>query len=282
MGMLKGIYGKAFNEFLRLAELKWPPSIDDPVVALFMLLCGIAINPGAGFPMPLQYFKTFIEDIDPGFRFYFLCRTIAKQRPDVARTIRNYLWAEYMEVSEALCRLLIVDPPLAIAREVVGWRDGTEELKSPREEHRMFDYGPRNLPVRLLCAHFMSFCEDELARPEVFCWPGSWMAGNRVSPGIVSLFERQAAPFIDKPDDGGIYPRWMAEKDQAVVQSSFDAFYAMNVTYDLTRQWIAAPGPFEYDYGWLLSTAEPKNMRDFAARQFEKIYGVHPDRFEII
>jgi hypothetical protein len=26
MGMLKGIYGKAFNEFLRLAEIEWPPS----------------------------------------------------------------------------------------------------------------------------------------------------------------------------------------------------------------------------------------------------------------
>jgi hypothetical protein len=98
-----------------------------------------------------------------------------------------------MEVSEALCRLLIIEPPLAIAEEVVRWRDGTEELKSLGEEHRMFGYGPRNLPVRLLFAHFMSFCEDKLAPPEVFCWPGSWMTGNRVSPEIVSLFERQAA-----------------------------------------------------------------------------------------
>jgi hypothetical protein len=74
----------------------------------------------------------------------------------------------------------------------------------------------------------------------------------------------------------------MAEKDEAVVQSSFDAFYAMNVTYDLTRQWIAMSGPFEYEYGWLSSTAEPKNMRDFTARHFEEVYGVHPDHFEII
>ena len=74
----------------------------------------------------------------------------------------------------------------------------------------------------------------------------------------------------------------MAGRDEATVQSSFDSFYAMNVTYDLTRQWIAMPNPFEYEYGWLSSTAEPKNMRDFAARHFEKIYGVHPDNFELI
>lgn len=282
LGMLKGVYGKAFEEFLRLAELEWPPSIDHPVVALFLLVCDIAINPGAGFPIPLQFFKTFIEDVDPGFRFFFLCRAIAKQCPDVARTIRAYSRAEYAEVSETLCRLLIIDPPLAIAETVLKWKDANDELKSLTEEHRNFGYGPRNLPVRLLFAHFMAFCEDKLARPEFFCWPGAWMTGGRVSPEIVALFDRQSAPFLDKPDDGGIYPRLMPGKDQAVVQSSFDSFYAMNVTYDLTRQWIAMPGPFEYEYGWLSSTAGPKNMRDFAARHFEKIYGVQPDNFELV
>jgi len=98
----------------------------------------------------------------------------------------------------------------------------------------------------------------------------------------MTSFERQSAPFIDKPDDGGIYPRLMPGKDQALVQSSFDSFYATNVTYDLTRQWTAMPGPFKYDYRWLCSTAEPKNMRHFAARHFESIYGVHPDKFDLV
>ena len=49
-GMLNGVYGSAFNTFLKLAELDWPPSIDHPVVALFLLVCDIAINPSAGFP----------------------------------------------------------------------------------------------------------------------------------------------------------------------------------------------------------------------------------------
>lgn len=56
MGMLEGIYAKAFDEFLNLTELGWPASIGHPLVALLMLVCDIAINPGAGFPMPLKHF----------------------------------------------------------------------------------------------------------------------------------------------------------------------------------------------------------------------------------
>jgi hypothetical protein len=43
----------------------------------------------------------------------------------------------------------------------------------------------------------------------------------------------------------------MDGKDEIVVQRSFDTFYATNVTNDLTRQWVAMPGKFDYDYRWL-------------------------------
>ena len=96
------------------------------------------------------------------------------------------------------------------------------------------------------------------------------------------MFERQSAPFLDKADDSGIYPRVMAGKDEAVVQASFNAFYSMNVTYDLTRQWVAQPGKFKYDYRWLSSGETPEVMKGFADFHFEKTYGVHPDGFEIL
>ena len=106
-GMLTGVYGEAFGHFLRLAELDWPSSIDDPVVALFLLVCDISMNPGAGFPMPLRTFDTFIEDVDPGHRFLFLCWTIARQSPELARAITKYSRAEYAEVTEALAGPLL-------------------------------------------------------------------------------------------------------------------------------------------------------------------------------
>ena len=282
MGMLNGVYGAAFETFLRLAELEWPPSIDHPVVALFLLVCDIAINPGAGFPMPLRVFTTFIEDVDPGFRFLFLCRTIAKQRPDLAGAIRQYSRAEYAEVSEALTGPLLVDSPLAIAATVTRWTQENERLKALMDEHRRSDYGPVNLPVHLMFSHFLAFSEDKLAKPEFFCWPGAWMAGERLSAEFIPLFERHEAPFMDKAEDGGIYPRLMPGKNEATVQAAFENFYAVNVAYDLTRQWVAKPGPFEHGYRWLSSTGTDADMKNFGDRHFEKIYGVHPDGFELL
>jgi hypothetical protein len=87
---------------------------------------------------------------------------------------------------------------------------------------------------------------------------------------------------MDKAEDGGIYPRLITGKSEAVIQATFDNFYAANVSYDMTRQWIAKPGQFEYDYRWLSSSATQTDMKNFADRHFEHIYGVHPDTFELL
>jgi len=150
--------------------------------------------------MPLTAPATFIFDVDPGFRFFFLCRAVAKDCPDVARMITEYSRSEYVEASQAFCRPLIVHPPLAIAEKIGRW----VQLKLLMSEHRTFGYEPVNLPVRMLFAHFMSFCQDKLERPEFFCWPGARMTGQRATPNRAALFERQSAPFLDKPDDTGI------------------------------------------------------------------------------
>jgi hypothetical protein len=265
-----------------LAELDWPPSIDHPVVALFLLICDIAMNPGAGFPMPLRIFKTFIQDVDPGFRFLFLCRTIAQRQPDLARAIQQYSRAEYCAVSEALTGSLLVDSPLAIAETVTRWVSKSKTLNSLMAEHLTFDYVPVNLPVHFVFSHFLAFGKDKYSKPEFFCWPGAWMAGEHASPEIVRLFDHHSAPFMDKAEDGGIYPRLIAGKSEEVIQTTFDNFYAANVSYDVTRQWIAKAGPFEYDYRWLSSLATQTDMKNFADRHFEQIYGVHPDAFEIL
>jgi hypothetical protein len=282
MGMLDGVYGEAFTHFLRLTELEWPPSIDHPIVGLFLLLCDIAINPSAGFPLPLATPSTFIPDVDPGFRFFLLCRTVATKRPDTALMIREYSRSEYSEACEALCAPLLIDPPLAIATRVQSWAKESDELKILMDEHQSFGYGPGNLPVRMVFAHFLAFCQDKLERPEFFCWPGAWKTGHRASAELLELFERQSAPFLDKPGDSGIYPRLMNGKNESVVYASFNAFYAMNVTYDLTRQWMAMPGKFQYDYRWLSSKGSAEEMKDFADRHFEKVYDAHPDRFDIL
>ena len=281
-GMLSGVYGRAFETFLSGAELDWPPSIDHPTVALFLLVCDVAINAGAGFPMPLRFFASFIADVDPGLRFLFLSRTIATKRPDVARTIVDYSRKEYIEVAEALTNPLLIDSPLAVAETVARWARENEGLKSLMAEHETFDYCAENLPVRVLFSHFVAFNVDRQARPEFFCWPGAWMAGARLSSEIVALFDRHSALFVDKADEDGVFPRTIPGRSEATIQRAFQSFYAFNVTYDMTRQWITKPGPFEYDYRWLSPSGTQADFKGFADRHFEMTYGVHPDSFEIM
>lgn len=281
-GMLNGVYIRAFETFLQGAELDWPPSIDHPTVALFLLVCDLAINPGAAFPMPLQFFASFIADVDPGMRFLFFCRTIATERPDLARAIVEYSRAEYFEVADALTKQLLLDSPLAVGETVVRWVNDNEILKSLMVEHESFDFSPRNLSLRVLFSHFLSFNVDKFTKPEFFCWPGAWMVGKRLSPDIATLFDRHSAIFVDKAEDGGIFPRILSGKDESLVHQTFESFYSFNVTYDMTRQWIAMPGSFNYDYTWLSSSGSPSDFKGFADRHFEMIYEVHPDAFEIL
>ena len=37
-----------------------------------------------------------------------------------------------------------------------------------------------------------------------------------------------------------------------------------------------------FDYRWLSSTGTPEVMKNFADFHFEKVYGMHPDKFEIL
>jgi hypothetical protein len=281
-GMLTEMYVSAFKTFLDLSHLEWPPAVDHPTVALFLLVCEIAINPGAGFPMPLQFFSAFINDVNPGMRFIFLCSTIAKGRSRFEKAITHYSRDEYAEVSEVLTRELILDSPLDIANRVSKWAEDGEGFASLASAYLTFEFPPENLPVSLMLAHFMAFNADKQSRPEFFCWPGAWMAGERVSPEVGVLFDRHSALFVDKADDDGVFPRILTGRDEQAVQKAFDVFYAFAVTYDMTRQWIAAPGPFVYEYRWMSSSATQADFKRYADGGFERVYGVRPDSFELL
>jgi hypothetical protein len=279
--MLHGVYEKAFRVFLEQSELPWPPTVDHPVVALFLLICDMAINPGAGFPHPLTaHFPSFIGDTDPGVRFTMLSAIVRLKCRSTATAVRDYSRAEYEAVSAELATALLVDAPLSIASTCNGWSRGPFEALMKEQER--FDYGPGNFPVRVLFSHFLAFMQDKLRVPEFFCWPGAWMAGERVDETAQILFERHGALFVDKEDDDGIFPSLHTNKDEALVQKTFDTFYATTLTYDLTDQWISRLGPFTYGYDWLSQTAKPEVIKTFADQHFSQVYGVRPDDVEIL
>ena len=152
------------------------------------------------------------------------------------------------------------------------------------EEYRTFEYGPMNLPeFRVLFSHFLAFMQDKLRSPEVFCWPGAWMAGEKARDSVAELFNRHQALFVDKEEDDSVFPRLHPDKNEALVQRMFQAFYSTNVTYDLADQWIMKPGPFTYDFfSWLSRSMSASDLKTFADRQFYQVFGVKPDDVELV
>jgi hypothetical protein len=280
--MLTARYREAFDTFLKLTEFDWPATIDDPLVGLFLLICDIAINPGAGFPMPITFFSTFMDDVNPGMRFLFLCRAIAKNRVHFRGAISKYSRDEYAEVSAELTRPLLIHHPLLVAKTVAKWSNCNQSFTSLMSYYESFQYPPENLPVSLLLSHFIAFNVDKFKHPEYFCWPGAWMVGDRVTAEIATIFDRHCALFVDKEDEDGIFPRILAGRNEKYLYETFQAFYEFIVTYDMTRQWISVPGEFRYDYRWLSSTATEDSYKKFATSCFMRAYGVSPGDFELL
>ncbi len=242
----------------------------------------MAINPGAGFPFSVRYPNSFIEDVDPGTRFMFLSSAVRMFCPEVSETIKAYSRAEYEEVSEKLAAALRIDSPLAIARAVASWPSSCRGFSALALERETFDFSPVNLPIRVMLSHFVAFMADKNARPEFFCWPGAWMAGERVSENEARLFEKHSVLFVDRPGDSGVFPRLQAGKDPALVQSTFQRFFSSVATYDLTRQWIVETGPFQFPFDWMVESAKERDLKVFGGAAFERIYGASVDSFEII
>ncbi|MBU2539121.1 MAG: hypothetical protein KKH22_11855 [Proteobacteria bacterium] len=280
LGMLSGDYYKAFAIFLELIESKRPDSIDSPLVALFLVVLDIAMNPGEGFPFEIIDYEYFINSTDPGLRFTFLCVSIRENYPDLKTFIKDYSNSEYLDVVSKLSAAINSPSPLDVASCVLEWADHYEELVKLKSEEKHFTFSAENQPIRLLFSRFLRYQEDKLNNPAYFCWPGAHSAGERCTDVNLKLFLEHQSLFTDKAD-GDIYPRIFPDKNMSSVKESFDIFYTWVVTYDLCRQWIIDDGPFKYDYFWLSSKHSKETLEEWARRHFKFAYGVDTTEFEI-
>ena len=96
------------------------------------------------------------------------------------------------------------------------------------------------------------------------------------------MFDRHGALFVDKEDDDGVFPRLADGRTETEVQEAFDDFYAHNVIFDLTRQWITKPGPFRYDFRWLSQRGTDQEIRAFCERSFQSLYGLNPSSVSLV
>ncbi|RFS19934.1 hypothetical protein DVR12_19585 [Chitinophaga silvatica] len=283
-GMLEGIYNHAFTLFLEILGEAFPATPDHPLIALFLLVCDLAINPVDGFPFDLTHHEVFIITNDPGYRFTLICQMIRDYHPDVKKAIRNYSKDEYIYFSEKLSSSIGCFSPHESATFILNW------IKSPSirtllEQEESYQYTSSNLPIRLFFSKFLRFQEDKAKHPQFFCWPGIHMIEfpeNKFSlVESYELFEKHKALFIDD-ENGNIFHSACKKYTVERVNDTFNNFFGWNTLYTMVREWIAVDGPFTYDYQWLSTNINKDEMKNWVCQTFESTFNVHPDSFKIL
>ncbi|MFC5550849.1 hypothetical protein [Massilia aerilata] len=283
-GMLKGVYGRAFELFLDSVGEEWPATVDDPIVGLFLLICDVALSPSEGLFLPMTDPSALIWSTDPAWRFLFLCVCAKNEGDDFKRSIITYSSEEYWKVSQRLSDLILSPSPKQLAEAVVHYADEHPGWNVLVEEDRTFQYAAGNFPIRVLIGRFTQIQRDKLAAPQFFCWPGMCMTSFRQAldtETVEALFGEHAAIFLNRADLD-VYPRAAPGKDEVTLQRLLDDFYIWVSIYEMTRQWLVDDGPFEYDYHWLTSKFSSSTIKEWVDKHFQLSTGVHPDAFTIL
>ncbi|PXA87399.1 hypothetical protein DMC47_32325 [Nostoc sp. 3335mG] len=280
-GYFAPLYVDAFELFLRLTMAEWPERYDDPLVGLFLLICDLAINPTRGFPLDIESFDDLICDMDAGARFTRLCLAAAEM-PELQKAVQTFSALEYRYVTARLTERCGYDDPRVALRAIVGHVGDQGPIDALMEEHRTFAFSGVNMPVRVLVAHHIAFSRDKLERPEFFCWPGIYMAGEKATDDTRALFIEHLSLFQDRADTRQIFPRAMPGRSHENIRALVNGFFSGMLVYDLAVQWTLRPGPFRYDFGWLTGKAENEALIDVAKRQFQHYYGLSPDDCRLV
>lgn len=281
MGMLSGEYYVTFNTFLKILGEVRPSEIDSPLVALYLAVLDVVLNPGEGFPFDITNLENFIQSVNPGYRFYTLCYAIREQAPSLKNHIKHHSNEEYIYVTSLLSSLIDSPSPLEVSAEICKWEASSPEISSLMKEEEEFEFSKINLPIRLLLSKFIKFQQDKLNSPAFFCWPGVYMAGSKVDKKYYDLFSTHQSLYGDKAD-GNIYPRLFPGKDEKRIKNTYDQFYAWVMVYELSRQWLVSEGDFDYDFFWLTANFSRDELKAAGVTRFEQMWGCNPNDFTIL
>lgn len=281
IGMLSGVYYSAFNVFLTALQEDRPPTIDSPLIALYLLVIDLAINPTEGFPFDIEYFDLFVSSTDPGIRFHELCHVIANKLPHLKFAIQTYSAEEYFEVTSLLSLEIGSKSPLEMADLIDGWMKNQNALQVLMKEESDFSFSDENLPIRLIFSQFLKMQINKKNNPEFFCWPGRYTTLPFINDRYRDLYVQHQALFKDKVD-GDIYPAIIPGKTEESIMNVFNNFYAWIAAYDLCRQWIISDGDFEFDYFWLTSKYSMKDMAAWGENSFQMMFDKKTSEFQIL
>jgi len=278
LGWFLPVYIAAFEHFLKLIGEPWPANVDSPLVGLFLLICDFSLNPGSGFPFAIDpNFGSFLYDVTPAARFMNACKIVQSKFPCMKSAIVDHSREEFENIGGEISHALNQPSPLAISQKLAAWFQPEGPFPTLRREYDKYAFSPTNYSVRFLLSHFLTFQQDKALHPEVFCWPGAWMAGEKIHSRAFDFFNKHGAPFVDREDDNGIFPRIQRGRSETQIQEVFDVFYSNVVVHTMTDEWISEPGPFKYDLSWLSQRASPSEAQQYMRRQFKSLYGLDPE-----
>jgi len=275
-GYLNGEYGNAFRFFLENTDSKAPELVDSPLVALFLLLCDIAINPLEGFPKTISNMENFLLLTDCNHRFIALC-TAVKENPQIKHHIKEYTKKEYLETAQILTSYCNFEHPYEIPTLITNWKRDIDSIQALLKEQETFDYSDDNIVIRVLFSHFLTFNLDKYKSPEFFCWPGMHLNSKSSVIDSEKLWLKNLSLYSDNADEQTILPRMLPGKPEENIMKTFNSFYAANIVYSIGSQWVMNRGPFDYDFSWLTEREESEVIKDKTKELFEKTYNINPD-----
>ncbi|MCG6116950.1 MAG: hypothetical protein MEQ07_01985 [Aquimonas sp.] len=280
-GMLDGVYGAAFRAFLKISESPEPAELVDPLVALFLFICDMSINPTAAFPAPIDAYEDFFMEANPGVRFAILCKAVASEAPELRTFVKNYSSQEYRALAQRLGALTGLGNHMDDLNKLWHHASVNRESASLIEQHKSFRFTPNNIVLRVLTGEFLMFLSDRLEAPEFFCWTAYWLTkggGERQR----EFWLRHQSLFSDKADDGALFARKHPERNEDDVLEVFNQFFAAIILYDLSKQWVLNSGTFNLDYSWLTSSPNDPEFMERVNGVFRKNFGVDLCEFKLL
>lgn len=281
-GMLFGIYREAFDLFLHITNLDAPTHVLDSKIALFLLVCDLAINPTNGFPIDVYDFENFIVKNDPGMRFSLLCKTISASPKEYLSIIKSYSKGEYISLSSKLSELIGCKCPYESIKNVLEWSK-EEAVQKVLDEEKELRFQVENLPIRLLFSKYYRFQEDKFKYPNAFCWFGLHATGTNGDVSFITvdeLYNKHHALFINDYD-GEIKPVIFKNRSEENTKESFDTFYFFNILYDLLHKWVHEEGKFQFDYKWL-ANQRAESFIPIIKSNFKKHFNFEMDDIKVL
>ncbi|MEQ4620036.1 hypothetical protein ABN056_02145 [Providencia vermicola] len=246
--LLSGIYGDAFELYLKIIEHDFPEDFGDSIIAIFLIVCDLAINPSTAFPLEIEHDDSFFFDAIPGIRFYDLCNEVKNLiNSNENISIKDYSKDEYDRITSLLCENLCYPKPNFFLNKIINWKNENKKISEIIDEEIDYSFKDEFYQVRFLFSKFITFSQDKLNSPEFFCWTGACSAGKNVNDEYRKLTEKYKAPFINQKDLD-VYAASIDNINENNLEKMKDSFTLMNIISNLTRQWINNDGDFKIDF----------------------------------